>query len=80
MADEGEAGDLEQLWRREEDHLAGKSLDRVDDAALLDHDVAVTGAMQTCGAGETGGASSDHDDVVELASLPVRRAQSSPIA
>ena len=80
LADEGEAGDLEQLRRREEDHLAGESLDRVDDAALLDHDVAVAGAMQTRGAGETGGASADHDDVVELAGRGARRAQNSPIA
>jgi hypothetical protein len=58
-----DAADLEQLRRREEDHLGGKAKDRVDQHALLEHLVVQIALLARDGGGQARWAGADDDDV-----------------
>src|SRR5215469_17990922 len=60
---EGNVADLEQLGRGEKHHVRRIVVDRVDQAALLDHQHAQADLLRLNPARQTGGASANDDDI-----------------
>ena len=63
--DERQAADLQQIRRREEDHLAREMEQRVDQHALLEGAKVETGALGGDGGGQTGRPGADDDEIVD---------------
>ena len=64
-AGEGHVADLEQLGGGEEGHVGGVVEERVAEAALVDEDDVEAGALRVDGAGHSGGAGADDEEIVE---------------
>jgi hypothetical protein len=61
---EGDVADLQQLRRGEEGHVRGVVEEGVAETALVDHEGGESAALGLDGAGQTGGAGADDEQVV----------------